>query len=99
MHRFSTLAGWRGSLAALALGLISATGFQPLGLWPFALLALTGLMALVLGAGTRRRALSLGWWFGLGPFTLGLNWIATAFTSQAAMPGGLGWKQRKREEE
>src|SRR3546814_3062929 len=50
---------------ALPIWLISATGFQPLGLWPFALLALTGLMALVLGAGTRRRALSLGWWFGL----------------------------------
>src|SRR3546814_17122618 len=55
------------------------------------LLALTGPMALVLGAGTRRRALSLGWWVGRGHFTLGLNWIATAFTYQAAMPAWLGW--------
>jgi apolipoprotein N-acyltransferase len=35
--------------------------------------------------------LARGWWFGLGHFTLGLNWIATAFTYQAAMPAWLGW--------
>jgi apolipoprotein N-acyltransferase len=38
-----------------------------------------------------RRALALGWAFGFGQFVLGLNWIATAFTFQAAMPASLGW--------
>ena len=76
---------------ALPLGLVSATGFAPLNLWPLGIAALAVLMALVLGAGRLRRALALGWWFGLGHFLLGLNWIATAFTYQAAMPAWLGW--------
>jgi apolipoprotein N-acyltransferase len=29
--------------------------------------------------------------FGVGQFGVGLNWIATAFTYQAAMPAWLGW--------
>ena len=29
--------------------------------------------------------------FGVGQFCIGLNWIATAFTFQAAMPAWLGW--------
>ena len=33
----------------------------------------------------------LGWAFGFGQFVVGLNWIATAFTYQAAMPAWLGW--------
>ena len=36
-------------------------------------------------------ALLVGWGFGLGQFVVGLNWIATAFTYQAAMPAWLGW--------
>jgi apolipoprotein N-acyltransferase len=31
-----------------------------------------------------------GWLWGVGHFTLGLNWIATAFTYQAKMPSWLG---------
>jgi apolipoprotein N-acyltransferase len=38
-----------------------------------------------------RQALLIGWLFGLGQFAVGLNWIATAFTYQAAMPAWLGW--------
>ena len=37
------------------------------------------------------RALLTGYLFGLGQFVVGLNWIATAFTYQAAMPAWLGW--------
>ena len=33
----------------------------------------------------------IGWGFGVGQFCIGLNWIATAFTFQAAMPAWLGW--------
>jgi apolipoprotein N-acyltransferase len=73
------------------LGLLSATGFQPLGLWPFTILAFTGLILLIEQAPSMRSALARGWWFGMGQFVLGLNWIATAFTYQAAMPAWLGW--------
>lgn len=77
--------------AALLLGLASATGFAPLGLWPVTLLALALLILQIAEAPTQRRAFALGWAFGVGHFTLGLNWIATAFTYQAAMPAWLGW--------
>ena len=91
LARIGDLALGHPRLAALALGLASATGFEPLHLWPLALLAMGG-FALILGrAGNWKRALLLGWLFGWAHFTLGNNWIATAFTHQAAMPAVLGW--------
>ena len=54
-------------------------------------LAFARLCALVGRANGLWRALLLGWLFGLGQFVIGLNWIATAFTYQAAMPAWLGW--------
>ncbi len=76
---------------ALLAGLVSALGFAPLSLWPLTLAAFAGLLWLIETAPSLRSALARGWWFGLGQFTLGLNWIATAFTYQAAMPAWLGW--------
>jgi apolipoprotein N-acyltransferase len=76
---------------ALLLGLISATGFAPLNLWPLTLLAFAGWMLLVARSPRGARAFGIGWAFGVGHFALGLNWIATAFTYQAAMPAWLGW--------
>jgi apolipoprotein N-acyltransferase len=76
---------------AFALGLLAACGFAPLEWWPLTLLCFAGLTALLDQAKGLRRATALGWWFGLGHFCLGLNWIATAFTYQAAMPAWLGW--------
>ncbi|MEO0061453.1 MAG: hypothetical protein RLZZ08_13 [Pseudomonadota bacterium] len=81
----------RPRLAALALGLLSATGFQPIGLWPVALAAMALFVALLAQAADPRRAAMLGWLFGWAHFTLGNNWIATAFTYQANMPAVLGW--------
>jgi apolipoprotein N-acyltransferase len=81
---------WPKSLALL-LGAVSATGFAPLNLWPLTLLALGGWMALVARSPRGWRALGIGWAFGVGHFAVGLNWIATAFTYQAAMPAWLGW--------
>ena len=80
-------AGW----LALVLGVVSATGFQPMGLWPLALLAVGGCAWLLRLSKGVRQALWLGWLFGLGHFTLGNAWIATAFTYQAQMPPLLGW--------
>lgn len=78
-------------LVALTLGAVSATGFAPLHFWPLTLIALGGWMALVARSPRGRRAFGLGWAFGVGHFVVGLNWIATAFTYQAAMPAWLGW--------
>lgn len=81
----------RPRLAALAFGLLAATGFPPLALWPLTLLALGGFAWLALTAPTVRRAALYGWLFGVAHFTLANNWIATAFTYQAEMPAALGW--------
>ncbi|MGL4543302.1 MAG: apolipoprotein N-acyltransferase, partial [Polymorphobacter sp.] len=78
-------------LLALLLGAVAALGFVPYALWPLTLLAGAGLLLLIDRAPTARRAFGLGWWFGLGHFCLSFNWIATAFTFQAAMPPALGW--------
>jgi apolipoprotein N-acyltransferase len=78
-------------LAALAAGAISAFAFQPVGWWPLMIVAIAVLCELVARAGSLRQSLLIGWAFGVGQFVIGLNWIATAFTFQAAMPAWLGW--------
>ncbi len=76
---------------ALVLGALTALGFEPLTLWPLTLLGLAGLLGLLTRAATWQQASLIGWLFGLGHFTIGNGWIATAFTYQAQMPGWLGW--------
>ncbi len=76
---------------AVVLGGLSACGFEPLHLWPLTLAALAALMELTLRAPTLRQAMFLGWLFGVGYFTIGNTWIATAFTYQSNMPAWLGW--------
>jgi apolipoprotein N-acyltransferase len=76
---------------ALVLGGIAACGFQPLALWPLTLVALAGLMELAARARSWRETAAIGWLFGVAHFSIGDNWIATAFTYQANMPAWLGW--------
>ena len=45
---------------ALLLGVLAATGFQPLGLWMFALAGMGGLFVLAMAAADWRRAALLG---------------------------------------
>ena len=78
-------------LIALVAGAATSTGFAPLNLWPVTLLCFALLMHLVSQAETGKRAALIGWLFGVGHFTIGNNWIAVAFTFQAAMPAWLGW--------
>ena len=78
-------------LIALILGAVSAFAFQPVGWWPLMPLAFAALCELIARAPNLRRALLIGWGFGVGQFAIGLNWIATAFTFQTAMPPMLGW--------
>jgi len=81
----------RHHFIAFVAGLVAATAFQPLGLWAAMPLAFAIFLWSLPDAPRLRTALARGWWFGLGQFVLGLNWIATAFTYQAAMPAWLGW--------
>ena len=78
-------------LYALLAGAVSAFAFEPAGWWPLLLVAIAGLCELLDRSKSLGRSLLLGWAFGVGQFVIGLNWIATAFTYQSAMPPWLGW--------
>ena len=78
-------------LTALIAGGLSAYGFAPWGLWPLTLICFAVLIHLIARASNTKRAFTLGWVFGVGHFTFGNQWIAVAFTFQAAMPIWLGY--------
>ncbi|MEP6784788.1 MAG: apolipoprotein N-acyltransferase [Sphingomonadales bacterium] len=81
----------RAKTIALLAGALSACGFAPLNLWPLTLGGLAILIALVAQAPSAKSAFARGWWWGLGHFTIGLNWIAHAFTFQDFMPAQGGY--------
>ena len=91
MQRFPMILDRHPRGAALLLGLVAATGFPPLGLWPLAISAVAGFAWLLWRCNTWKQAALLGWLFGVAHFTLANNWIATAFTFQSEMPPALGW--------
>src|SRR5579884_677968 len=76
---------------ALLAGAASAFAFEPTSLWPVLPVAFAFLCEFAWRSKTILRAFLVGWTFGLGQFVVGLNWIATAFTYQSAMPAWLGW--------
>ena len=76
-------------LLALLIGALSAFAFAPVGLWPLMQVALAALCELIWRSKSLKQSLAIGWGFGLGQFVAGLNWIATAFTYQDAMPAWL----------
>jgi apolipoprotein N-acyltransferase len=78
-------------IVSLILGAIAATGFAPLDLWPLTLLALAGWIALLHRAGSLKRALWIGYAFGVGHFTVNDNWFQHAFDFQDKMPPVLGY--------
>jgi len=81
----------RPLLTALIAGLVSATGFAPLNLWPVTLVAFAILLWLSWSAPTLKSVLLRGWVFGVGHFTVGNNWIQHAFDYQDKMPPVLGY--------
>ena len=83
--------GWWPFATAFIAGAFSALAFAPVDAWPLMLFSFAILLGLLRRAETLKNALLLGWLFGYGQFVIGLNWIATAFTFQAAMPPWLGW--------
>src|SRR5580765_1373561 len=76
---------------AFLAGVGSAFAFEPIGFWPLLPVAFALLCEFIDRSKSLGRSLLIGWAFGLGQFVVGLNWIATAFTFQAAMPAWLGW--------
>jgi apolipoprotein N-acyltransferase len=78
-------------LLPLTLGALSALGFAPWSWWPITLIAFAVLLFLIHEAPTRRRALTIGWLFGVGHFAVANWWIQQPFAYQDAMPAWLGY--------
>lgn len=87
-ERLAGLHGWRRLFLALALGVLLAAALPPFYVLPGALVALTGFVWLLDGAGTTRRAFLDGWAFGAGFSGAGLYWITNALLVDAA---AFGW--------
>jgi apolipoprotein N-acyltransferase len=84
MHRLTLL-------LPLTLGVLSAFGFAPWGVWMLTLLCFAGWLFLVHEEPSIRSALSIGWLFGLGHFSVANLWIADPFQFQDAMPHWFGY--------
>lgn len=91
MQKFLALLRTFPRWTAIGAGALSAYGFEPWGLWPLTLICFALLIQLISQAPDVKRAFMLGWLFGFGHFTFGNQWIAVAFTFQAAMPIWLGY--------
>lgn len=75
----------------LLLGALSAFGFPPWNALPLTLIAFVIWLHLVHEAPTLRRALGIGWLFGVGHFCIANAWIQQPFEFQDAMPQWLGY--------
>ncbi len=81
--RLAALRGWRRLGLAFGLGALAMLGLPPFGLVPVLALAFTGLVWLLDGVDTPRRAFWTGWAFGFGHLVVGLYWIALALLVEA----------------
>jgi apolipoprotein N-acyltransferase len=79
---------WPLRMIAFVLGAIGALAFAPLFIFPALLLAFSGMWFFlereIEEGSSVFRIFFLGWWFGLGHFTVGLYWIAHALTVDLA---------------
>jgi apolipoprotein N-acyltransferase len=70
------LRGWRRIAAAIGLGLAAVFAMPPFHIVPLLLPSFTGLVWLLDGAGTKRRAAQDGFFWAMGFFVPSLYWIA-----------------------
>lgn len=79
------------NLLCILLGAFAACGFAPLEMVLVTLLTLAAWLLLIHAAPTFRTALTRGYAFGVGHFTVNNNWFQHAFDFQDVMPPVLGY--------
>ncbi len=77
------------ALAAFLLGAAAVLGFAPVGLAPLPVVSAAGLLWLWQEAAAPRRAVALGFAFGLGLFLAGVSWVYVSLHYYGAMPAPL----------
>lgn len=75
----------------LLAGAASALGFEPYGLWPTTLLALSWMLRSTMGSVSWVSAWKRGWLFGFAHFSVGLSWLPAAFAYQDGIPQAFSW--------
>ncbi|EHL97117.1 apolipoprotein N-acyltransferase [Acetobacteraceae bacterium AT-5844] len=88
MPALRRLTGRRAVFAAFGLGVLAALALPPVHAVPVLLLAIPGLLALIDGAGSWKRAGVLGFTWGMGHHVAGLYWISHALLTD---PWRWGW--------
>jgi len=71
---------------ALGWGLIGVGAFAPFSLWPLGIICWLGLYLLLRQPGTLRRALGIGFAFGIGQFLGGVSWVYVSMHDVGGMP-------------
>ncbi|ONG52747.1 apolipoprotein N-acyltransferase [Pseudoroseomonas deserti] len=88
LSKLSALTGRSALLAAFGLGVVAALALPPLYAVPALLVAIPGLLALLGGAASWKRAGWIGFAFGWGHHVAGLYWISHALLTD---PWRWGW--------
>ena len=76
--RVGGLSGWRRRGLSFLLGAVGTLALPPADFLPILYLTFPLLVWMIGGAGNRRGAFWIGWWFGFGWFASSLYWIGNA---------------------
>jgi len=74
---------------ALVMGALATLGFAPFQIWPFAPLAVAGVVALWVRARSRREAVWVGFAFGFAWFQAGTYWLYICLVGNGGVPLGV----------
>jgi len=80
--------GWKRNVAAFVCGVLATLTLAPFFLFPLIIPAFTGLLLLLGGAPSHKRAFWDGWWWGWGFYITGLYWFCVALLTD---PEKFAW--------